>query len=81
MAKKRAIIEVVPFGRGDWRLMINGASVDAGTTKKNVIAWARSLANYRLDAFDEKSQVRVRKTDGTYQTEWTYPDDTPKRKG
>ena len=78
---KRAIIEVVPFGRGDWRLMVNGATIESGPTKRDLTNWARNLARYRLDTFDEKSQVRVRKTDGTYQTEWTYPDDTPKRKG
>lgn len=80
----RAVVRVLP-AEGGWRITLDAPGVarqpiDVGhaSTKEAAEDLARTLARGRL-TLGLRSQVVVHNRDGRFETEWTYPDETPER--
>lgn len=60
--------------QGDWRVTKDGVDVSRHANKDDAVEQARSLAK-QDKANGHDSQLLVQKSDGTWQTEWTYGND------
>ncbi len=78
MAGKREVFHVVPNAKGGWDLTKEGnkrASAHAPTKEKAIAIGKDAAKKPKL------GQLIVHKQDGTIQTEYTYGQDPPAKKG
>ena len=74
----RTVYYVSPNGNGDWKVKKEGASkaTNIFDNKQDAIQRAKELAKSH-----ELGQVKIQKSDGKFQTEYTYGDDKYPPKG
>lgn len=79
---KRAIYRVQwSAERRLWTTRISGVLTNYSDTKTDAVFWIKLICKRAFELFGERSQLVIHNKNGRIQSERTYPDTTPKRKG